>query len=138
MDKLNRFIEAQTPVYETVLQELCNGQKETHWMWFIFPQLKELGRSSTAVYYGLDGLDEAKTYSRHSLLGMRLNECIEAVLYSGATDVRRIFGYPDYLKFHSCLTLFSLAEPDNKLFQKALNRFYQGEKDNSTIKLLIK
>lgn len=133
---LSRFVEAQNPVLDTVLQELKQGSKQTHWMWFVFPQLAGLGRSEIARFYAIANRDEAKAYLEHNVLKGRLEECMEAVLSCGESNPVRIFGGVDALKFHSCLTLFALAAPENDLFRKALERFYNGEMDVVTERLL--
>ena len=119
---LERFVTAQAPVFETVLGELEAGHKQSHWMWFIFPQLKGLGYSPTAQFYGIASLAEAKAYLEHPLLGPRLLNCTEAVSQSSAISLRALFGSPDDLKFCSSMTLFSLAAPDHELFERALGR----------------
>lgn len=130
---LTRFVDAQTPVLATVLQELKQGRKQTHWMWFVFPQLSGLGRSEMARYYALKNTDEAKAYLQHEVLKDRLEECVETVLRSGENNPVRIFGEVDALKFHSSLTLFALIATENELFRAALDRFYQGRRDSETI-----
>src|SRR5713226_5518969 len=112
---LERFVTAQAPVFETVLAELRAGRKRTHWMWFVFPQLSGLGRSSTARFYGIGSIDEARAYLAHPVLGPRLDLCARIVLASESPCLHAIFGSPDDLKFRSCMTLFSLAadDPDN-------------------------
>ncbi len=112
---LERFVTAQTPVVETVLAELRAGRKRTHWIWFVFPQLAGLGRSSTARFYGITSIDEARAYLAHPVLGPRLDLCTRIVLSSESSSLHAIFGSPDDLKFRSCMTLFSLAadDPDN-------------------------
>jgi uncharacterized protein (DUF1810 family) len=133
---LQRFIEAQEPIYERVLAELRAGAKVSHWMWFIFPQLKGLGRSSTADYFGIASLAEAKAYWQHPVLGRRLRECTELVLAVEGKTVHEIFGSPDDLKFHSCVTLFEQAAPEELLFACALDKYFQGQRDNQTLRLL--
>jgi len=135
---LIRFIEAQEPVYETALMELQNGKKQSHWMWFIFPQLSDLGRSSMAKYYGISGMDEARAYLQQPLLRERLEVCFKAVLACGEQDPIKIFGYPDYMKFHSSLTLFALAEPENSIFKEALAHFYQEKNEDQTLMIISK
>ena len=135
MQDLRRFVDAQAPVYEQVLAELRTGRKRTHWMWFVFPQLKALGRSSTAQFYGLLDLRQAQSYWAHPLLGPRLKECVDAVLGIESKSAHDIFGSPDDLKFCSCLTLFELAS-DDSCFRRALDRFYQGRRDAMTLSLL--
>ena len=129
---LSRFVKAQTPVMEAVLQELKQGHKQTHWMWFVFPQLAGLGRSETARYYAIADVNEARAYIQHEVLRARLEECVEAVLGCGVNNPVRIFGNVDALKFHSCLTLFVFIESENMLFRKALDKFYQGIMDYET------
>ncbi len=135
--QLSRFINAQELIYSTALKELQNGRKQTHWMWFIFPQLSALGHSSTALFYGITGIDEAVAYLQQPLLRDRLEECTKAVLKCRESNAKEIFGFPDVLKFQSCLTLFAKAEPENKLFKEALDKFYQGLTDQETEKFLI-
>jgi len=134
---LNRFVKAQDPVFDTVLNELSAGKKRTHWIWFVFPQLRDLGRSSTAQYYGIGSIDEARAYLAHAQLGPRLSACIQGVLAVENRSVNEIFGSPDDLKFHSSMTLFSVAAQDaNSLFNQALRRFWAGNADEQTIALL--
>ena len=109
---LQRFIDAQDPVYEEVLAELTAGQKTSHWMWFVFPQHKELGRSSMALRYGIASREEAQAYWQHPVLGARLRECIELALAVKGRTAFQIFGSPDDLKFRSSMTLFSKVAPD--------------------------
>lgn len=130
---LDRFVEAQSPVIGKVMDELIAGEKETHWMWFIFPQLKALGRSRTANFYGLADLAEARLYLEHPVLGPRLLRCTEAVLAHTDKTAYEIFGFPDDLKFRSCMTLFLMADPGQNLFKQALDSFYAGESDPGTM-----
>jgi uncharacterized protein (DUF1810 family) len=134
---LRRFVTAQDPVFETVLAELRAGRKRSHWMWFVFPQLAGLGRSSTARFYGIGSLDDARAYLAHPLLGPRLDLCARIVLASESPSLHAIFGSPDDLKFRSCMTLFSLAadDPDNP-FRQALDRWCGGEPDEQTLTLI--
>jgi uncharacterized protein (DUF1810 family) len=131
---LQRFVTAQEPVFETVLAELRAGRKRTHWMWFVFPQLAGLGRSSTARFYGIGSIDEARAYLAHPVLGPRLDLCTRIVLASNKDSLHAIFGSPDDLKFRSCVTLFSLAadDPDNP-FRQALDRWCGGQRDPQTL-----
>lgn len=129
---LQRFIEAQDNNFETVLNELKNGRKESHWMWWIFPQLKELGFSTNSKFYGLSGIYEAKAYLQNPVLHKRIEACLNAVIESGVQNPVSIFGKTDSLKFQSCLTLFSKVEPQNKLFTETLNVFFQGTTDFDT------
>lgn len=134
----NKFLDAQNQVYPQVLQELRAGQKRTHWMWFIFPQIAGLGRSATAQHYAIQSLDQARAYLADPILGARLRECTEAVLLhspDGAAprNLRQIFGTPDDLKFHSSMTLFHRAAPDQDVFDSALNAFFAGKEDQATL-----
>jgi len=133
---LQRFADAQADVYEQVLDELARGRKRTHWMWFIFPQLRALGRSSTAQYYGITSRDEAAAYLRHPVLGSRLRQCVDQLLALGLADAHAIFGSPDDIKFRSCLTLFAAVSPDEARFRDALGRFYPDGPDALTLDLL--
>ncbi|MEL7154301.1 MAG: DUF1810 domain-containing protein [Pseudomonadota bacterium] len=135
MNDLQRFVEAQDPVIETVLAELRDGRKRTHWMWFIFPQLRALGRSETAIFYGLEDLAETGAYLAHPVLGPRLLECVEAAMTGYPKTAHQIFGSPDDLKFRSCLTLFSEAEGAPPMFWLAFGMFYDGP-DLVTLRLL--
>ena len=132
---LERFVSAQAGVFDTALQELRAGRKRTHWMWFVFPQLKGLGVSSTAQLYGLAGAREALAYLDHPLLGSRLEASVEAVQDSPAASVHALFGSPDDLKFRSCMTLFDAVAPDG-LYRAALDRWCGGEPDARTLALL--
>jgi len=135
---LERFVTAQGPVFETVLAELRADRKRTHWMWFVFPQLAGLGRSSTARFYGISGIDEARAYLAHPLLGPRLDLCTKIVMASESPSVHAILGSPDDLKFRSCMTLFSRAadDPDN-LFRQARERWCGGRQDEQTLTLIV-
>ena len=133
---LQRFVDAQQPVIDEVRAELAAGAKASHWMWFIFPQLQSLGRSSMARHYGLASLDEAKAYWQHPLLGPRLKECSELVLAVQGKTALQILGSPDDLKFCSCMTLFERAAPDEPVFGRALQKFYAGRRDAMTLQLL--
>ena len=134
---LQRFVAAQEPVFETVLAELRAGRKRSHWMWFVFPQLAGLGRSSTARFYGIGSIDEARAYLAHPLLGPRLDLCTRIVLANESSSIHGIFGSPDDMKFRSCMTLFSLAadDPDNP-FRQALDRWCAGKPDERTLALI--
>ena len=130
---LSRFIEAQEPQYPQALAELRQGQKRSHWMWFIFPQLAGLGRSATAQYYGIKSLAEARDYLAHPVLGSRLQECCEAVLAVPDRSAHDIFGSPDDLKLRSCATLFAGVAPAGSVFARLLDRYFQGEPDTQTL-----
>jgi uncharacterized protein (DUF1810 family) len=133
---LDRFVAAQDGVLSAVRAELAAGFKRTHWMWFVFPQLKALGRSATALHYGLAGRDEAQAYWRHPVLGPRLREHTALVLGVPAPrSAHDIFHSPDDLKFRSCMTLFAEIAPDEALFRRALQRFFDGP-DQRTLELL--
>jgi uncharacterized protein (DUF1810 family) len=134
--KLQRFIDAQHPVYGQVRDELQAGQKESHWMWFIFPQIKGLGSSPTAQKYAITGIDEAKAYLDHPLLGFRLRECTQLVNAVNGRSIEEIFGYPDHLKFHSSMTLFAHVHPSDGLFAAALMKYYKGKMDRKTLEQL--
>ena len=134
---LQRFVAAQARVYDAVTAELAAGAKTSHWMWFVFPQHKRLGRSSTALHYGIGSLDEAQAYWRHPLLGARLRECCALLLaLPPGRSALQVFGSIDTLKLRSCLTLFEHAAPDEAAFGALLERFYGGERDAATLGLL--
>ena len=133
---LQRFIDAQRTIYAQVCDELQNGEKETHWMWFIFPQIKGLGISPTAHKYAIQGVDEAKAYLDHPLLGMRLRECSRLVNAVNGRSIEAIFGHPDHLKFHSSMTLFAHVDSSGGLFAAALTKYFKGEVDRRTIEKL--
>ncbi len=133
---LERFVKAQEPVYERVRAELRAGAKAGHWMWFIFPQLRGLGRSPTADYYGIASLQEARAYWQHPLLGPRLRECTELALAVDGRTAHEIFGFPDDLKFRSCMTLFERAAPEEPAFGRAVDKYFAGERDHGTLAML--
>ena len=132
---LFRFVSAQAGAFDAAIAQLRAGRKRTHWMWFVFPQLRGLGVSTTAQVYGLSGLDEATAYSEHPVLGPRLEAAVDAVETSGAPSRHALFGAPDDLKFCSSMTLFAIAAPDGP-YQGALDRWCAGEPDPRTIALL--
>lgn len=132
---LQRFVAAQAPVIGAVRAELRAGRKRSHWMWFVFPQLRGLGRSATAQHYGIASLDEARAYLAHPVLGPRLRECCELMLAVPERSAHEILGSPDDLKFHSCLSLFALAAPQDDLFRRCLARFHGGVSDTATLAL---
>lgn len=132
---LSRFLEAQSGIYETALDEIRSGRKESHWMWFVFPQLAGLGASEMARRYAISSLEEAKAYLAHPVLGDRLRDCTRAVLDSGE-NVSTVFPYPNDLKFRSCATLFAVASEGRKPFSEVLRRLFQGYPDHETLKLL--
>ena len=134
---LKRFVDAQESTYKPALAELRQGRKQTHWMWFIFPQLRGLGRSSTAQYYGLSSRDEARAYLEHPILGQRLKEATASATSAPASSLNALFGSPDDMKFKSSMTLFERAakEPDN-VFGEALDKWCSGQRDTATLQLL--
>src|ERR1019366_6609962 len=119
---LQRFVTAKNPVYDGVCAELRNGQKQGHWMWFIFPQLRGLGSSAMAEKYGISSREEAEAYLNHPVLGPRLRECTQLVNLIDARSIEQIFGYPDDLKFRSSMTLFRIVAEDNRSFNYALGK----------------
>ena len=133
---LRRFVAAQEPLYAQVTAELAAGAKTSHWMWFIFPQLKALGRSSTAQHYGIGSLAEAQAYARHPQLGARLRQCCGLLMAVQGRSALQIFGAIDALKLRSCLTLFERAAPHEALFGQLLHKYYAGERDAATLQLL--
>ncbi len=133
---LQRFVEAQARNYAQALLELKAGQKRSHWMWYVFPQLEGLGRSAVAQRFAIEDVEEAKAYLAHPILGVRLLECTRAVLAVGGREAREIFGFPDVLKFRSSMTLFERAAPDQSDFASALEKYYGGERDPQTLELL--
>ena len=135
-EQLQRFVTAQDAVYANVVSELTDGRKTSHWMWFVFPQLRGLGRSGMAIKFGLASVSEALAYWGHPVLGSRLRKCIELALAADSKGASEIFGSPDYLKFRSCLTLFDAAVVGEPLFCRALEKFYSGERDPRTVELL--
>ena len=130
---LQRYVDAQERVYRTVVEELTAGRKRSHWMWFVFPQLRGLGSSPTAVRYGIGSIDEARAYLAHQLLGPRLRECARLVAAIDGRSAEEVFGWPDDLKLRSSMTLFSHAAADNHDFVAVLERFYDGEEDPATV-----
>ncbi len=135
---LKRFKEAQRNDYETALGEIRSGMKLSHWIWYIFPQLKELGYSPTAAAYGIDGRGEAEAYINDDVLRGRLIEISEALLSLDSSDPLVVMGYPDNLKLRSCMTLFEYVAPEIDVFGNVLDKFYSGVRDERTIELLEK
>jgi uncharacterized protein (DUF1810 family) len=133
---LQRFVDAQRGVYAQAQAELRAGRKESHWMWYIFPQIKGLGQSAMAEKYGISSVAEATEYLNHPELGNRLRECTQLVTAINGRSIQDIFGYPDYLKFQSSMTLFAHAAQDNQVFLDALNKYYRSEFDRHTIERL--
>jgi uncharacterized protein (DUF1810 family) len=138
---LRRFVEAQADVYEQACAELRAGRKRSHWMWFVFPQIRGLGSSEMAVRYAISGWEEARAYLEHDVLGPRLRECAGIVVGVEERTVEEIFGYPDDLKFHSSMTLFSEAaarfgeveSPSESVFHEALKKYFGGKMDEATL-----
>jgi uncharacterized protein (DUF1810 family) len=133
---LQRFVDAQSPVFERVRSELVEGHKRGHWMWFIFPQIQGLGRSLTANEFAISSREEAEAYLRHPILGPRLKECSHLVLLVEGRSIYQIFGYPDYMKFRSSMTLFANTASENQVFIDALQKFFAGEADRLTLEQL--
>ena len=133
---LERFLEAQKPIFDHVRSELQAGRKMSHWMWFIFPQIRGLGRSPTAIEFAISGLDEARAYLAHPILGPRLKECTRLVLLVENRPLAQIFGSPDDMKFRSCMTLFAQVSPDDDLFNRALQKYFRGVPDQLTLERL--
>lgn len=133
---LNRFVSAQNRDYATALAEIRSGRKRTHWIWYIFPQIEGLGQSEMSQYYAIRSEDEARAYLAHPVLGPRLVECCEAVLGITGRSAREIFGSPDDLKLRSCATLFAHISPENSVFERLLDRYFQGAPDERTLDLL--
>ncbi|SDP98625.1 DUF1810 domain-containing protein [Ectopseudomonas guguanensis] len=133
---LARFVEAQQRDYQQALDELRAGAKRSHWIWYVFPQLRGLGRSEMAEHYGISGLDEARAYLAHPLLGRRLEDCARALLSHRGRSARQIMGSPDDLKLRSSMTLFHAAAPTQPLFAEVLQAFYDGEQDAATLQRL--
>src|ERR1700742_3020381 len=129
---LQRFVDAQAEVYDQALAELRAGRKQSHWMWFIFPQLEGLGSSPMAQRFAVSGIEEAKAYLAHPVLGDRLRDCTALVNAVSGRSVEDIFGYPDDLKFHSSVTLFAEADPEDKAFAEALTKYFNGLPDKAT------
>lgn len=133
---LQRFLDAQdNGVYERALSEIQAGEKKSHWMWFIFPQIAGLGNSYTARYYAIEHLPMAIAYLRHPILRQRLLAITQAVYDLNVTNIDTVFGYPDTLKFQSCMTLFALAAPEIPIFQLNLNRYFDGAPCAYTMRL---
>ncbi len=133
---LDRFIEAQAPVFDRVRAELRAGRKQTHWMWFIFPQMAGLGRSPMAIRFAISDLKQAGAYLDHPVLGDRLRECVRLVIAVEGRRLGQIFDSPDDLKFRSSMTLFEKAGPGEELFGQALDKYCDGERDERTLQLL--
>ncbi len=133
---LSRFVQAQKYDYDQALAEIKSGQKQSHWMWYIFPQFEGLGFSSTSQHYAIKSLDEARAYLSHPVLGPRLVECCQALLQVQGRSASEIMGYPDDMKLRSCTTLFAQVSPPDSVFHQVLNRYFQGQPDTKTLRLL--
>ena len=134
---LSRFLDAQVHAYERALSEIRRGRKESHWMWYVFPQFIGLGQSVTSQFYAIRSLAEARAYLDHLLLGPRLVECTGAVLAVSGRSAREIFGFPDDLKLQSCMTLFEAAAAKGlSVFQQVLEKYYEGISDDTTLRLI--
>jgi uncharacterized protein (DUF1810 family) len=133
---LRRFLDAQATAYDQVVRELRTGQKRGHWMWYIFPQVKGLGKSPTSQIYAISSRNEASAYGTHAVLGPRLRQCTQLVIDAHAADIEQVFSYPDNFKFHSSITLFSVGLEDNQVFVDALRTYFDGKNDKATLDLL--
>ena len=133
---LERFVEAQELMYPMAFDEVRNGRKRGHWIWYIFPQLKGLGMSENSQYYGIDGIEEARAYLQHPVLGARLREITTAFLELVGKNAQEVFGHLDAMKVCSCMTLFNEVSDDD-LFQKVLDRYYNGVADDRTLEMLV-
>ena len=133
---LNRFVRAQESDYELALSEITIGQKRTHWMWYIFPQLDGIAFSATSEKYSIKSIEEAQAYLDHPVLGTRLLECAEAVVRIERKSAAEIFGFPDDLKLKSCATLFASVMPRGSIFDRLIDKYYRGERDSKTLQLL--
>ncbi len=130
---LQRFVDAQQPVFDTVCAELRAGRKRSHWMWFVFPQIKGLGHSAMAHEFAISSIEEAKAYLAHPILGARLRECSRLVAALDGRSIEEIFGYPDDMKFRSSMSLFAQAASDNQVFVDCLQKYFAGEPDPATL-----
>ena len=133
---LQRFVDAQAPIYDQALAELRAGRKQSHWMWYVFPQFHGLGESPMAQKFAINSMHEAVAYLQHTVLSPRLIEATRAVNEVEGQTIERIFGFPDYLKFRSSMTLFSRAAPNERVFADALEKYFGGEPDQRTLDLL--
>ena len=136
-NSLERFVEAQADTYQTALAEIKSGRKRSHWIWYIFPQLKELGYSSKSEYYGIKDVEEAKDYLKHPLLGKRLIEITNVLLSLPSTNAGDVMGYPDDLKLKSSMTLFARVPGTDLVFRAVLDKFFDGQEDKQTLDRLL-
>ena len=130
---LQRFVDAQDPIFDQVCSELRQGRKRGHWAWFIFPQIAGLGHSRLAREYAIKTREEAAAYLQHPVLGPRLRECTRLVTLIDGRGIEQIFGYPDHLKFRSCMTLFAHSTADNGVFREPVQKYFSGEYDRATL-----
>ncbi|MEE8807152.1 MAG: DUF1810 domain-containing protein [Lactimicrobium sp.] len=135
-NNLKRFYDAQMNAYDQAFSEIKSGRKRSHWMWYIFPQIHDLGHSSISRYYAISSLQEAQSYLQDDILGPRLEKISAALLELKTNDPDKVFGSPDDLKLCSCMTLFEQADPDKKVFSKVLEKFYGGRRDEKTLAVL--
>jgi uncharacterized protein (DUF1810 family) len=133
---LQRFVAAQASTFENAIAELRAGRKQTHWMWFVFPQIRGFGHSETARHFAIASRDEARAYLDHSVLGARLRDCSQIVRQLSGRSIGQIFGAPDDLKFHSSMTLFAEVDAPGGVFQKALDKYFEGRGDGLTLQIL--
>jgi uncharacterized protein (DUF1810 family) len=133
---LQRFVTAQKDLYPQALREIRNGCKASHWMWFVFPQMRGLGASATSRHFGISSRDEARAYLAHPILGPRLVEVAEAFMAVGAPSAHEVFGSPDDMKLKSCATLFAAVSRPGSVFERLLEQYYGGERDKQTLALL--
>ena len=136
MSELDRFIRAQEYNYSDALKEIKNGQKISHWIWYVFPQIKGLGKSDTAKWYAIKDLQEAKDYLNNEILSNRLEQICKALLDLDCNDAYKIFGSPDDMKLKSSMTLFEIAAPENKIFKRVLDKYFNGERIQKTIEII--
>lgn len=136
MPDLQRFKDAQKDDYECALREIKSGRKRSHWMWYIFPQIHGLGRTSISDYFSIKNLQEARDYLKDPVLGARLVEISKALLELNTSDPHAVFGSPDDLKLRSCMTLFEKADPENPVFGKVLDKYYDGQRDSRTLEIV--
>ena len=133
---LERFVHAQEGNYEEALSEIRSGMKQSHWMWYIFPQFEGLGTSPTSRRYSVKSVAEAKAFLAHPVLGPRLSECAEAAVRVEGLSARQLFGYPDDMKLRSCATLFASVSPGGSVFHRVLEKYFHGESDAETLRLI--